>query len=131
MTDDEKLNSLLKHGPESPVVTLKERDVITFVLNAQTDSENIEPEEIDLPEEIDYLLAEDGLDGADLLNLVHLVDIVAFANRVNTVFRTPLDERYKGTLRKYAGQPEEAYNEPFATAPAKDLADRRAAGNDY
>ena len=29
----------VKYGPESPVVTLKDRDVITFVLKAQTDSE--------------------------------------------------------------------------------------------
>lgn len=125
LTEDEKLNSFLKHGAKSPLLTAKERDVIEFVLKAQTEPENVERDDLDL------LRNSHGLDDADLLNLVHLVDIVSFSNRVNTVFKTPLDQRYKAVLRKYAGQPEEDLDRSFAAALEKDLSDRRATGNSY
>ena len=124
LTTDDKLNSFLREGVRSPLLSDRERDIIEFVLKAQREPENVEAEDLDR-------LRAWGLDDGDLLNLVHLVDIVAFSNRVNTVFKTPLDERYKEVLRKYAPRPEETLAPPFASALAKDLSDRRATGEDY
>ena len=123
LTPEDKLSSLIRYGADSPLLSPKEHDVIAFVLKAQLEPENITDEDLDR-------LRAHGLDNSDLLNLVHLIDIVSFSNRVNTVFKTRYDESYKDVLRKFAPDPEQNLAEPF-TRMMKDVNDRRALGDGY
>ena len=121
-TPEAKVASLVRYGPESPLLNAVERDVIRFVLKAQAEPESVTDSDLDR-------LRAHGLDDSDLLNLVHLIDIVSFSNRVNTIFKTPIDESYKRTLNKVAPDPTKTLAEPFSKV-AKDVEDRRSLGEE-
>ena len=121
-TPEGKVASLARYGADSPLLNAMESDVIRFVLKAQAEPENVTDEDLDR-------LRAHGLDDSDLLNLVHLVDVVSFSNRVNTIFKTPIDESYKRTLNTVAPDPEKNLAAPFARM-VKDVTDRRALGEE-
>lgn len=119
-TPEGKVAALARHGADSPLLDERERDVIRFVLKAQAEPENVTDGDLSQ-------LRAHGLDDADLLNLVHLVDVVSFSNRVNTIFKTPIDDSYLETLNRIAPRPETTLAAPFARM-VKDVQDRRERG---
>lgn len=121
-TPEAKVASLTRYGADSPLLSEREGDVIRFVLKAQLEPENVTDEDLDR-------LRGHGLDDADLVNLVHLIDVVSFSNRVNTIFKTPIDDSYKETLNRVAPDPENDLAPQFSRM-VKDVADRRALGEE-
>ena len=121
-TPEAKVASLARYGADSPLLNTVERDVIRFVLKAQAEPESVTDDDLEC-------LRAHGLDDSDLLNLVHLIDIVSFSNRVNTIFKTPIDESYKRTLNKIAPDPAKDLAEPFSKV-VKDVEDRRTLGEE-